>query len=846
MATTASPLGGKGINLLRLSDAGFPVPQFVVIDTEEYDAFVAAAHLQPLITTALKSVDPDHASDMIRAAFSAFPMPTEQRRRLIRRLGSLMDARVAIRSSATAEDLEDASFAGQQDSFLEVSGVDDIMGRIIDVWSSLWTARAIAYRRAHDVSETDVSIAVVVQRMVDADASGVLFTTNPLTGRRDESVIEAISGLGGELVAGHVMPDTIVAASRNGSVRERTTAGDSPALTDAHVADLVALGQKVAGHYGAPQDIEWVRSGDQFWLVQSRAITTLFPLPDAPVRESAAWVSFGAFQGMLAPIHPLGQDTLRALFAGGARAFGRRLDWRRNTYIWPAAERLWVRADGLLHTGLGRTIVARFLQIGDPAAAAQLSLLGREPEFARTAPLPSAATVKGLAGFGFPVVRSVPRTVRDPEQRRLRLEATAERYVADLDARLARAAQLDDPSQRLQARVAVLDDFADTFFLTLLPRFAKIMGPTLGMLIHLRSIARKAGLPDADALVLSMLGGLPGNVTVAMDLALSDVADAVRSDATSRELFAQKDASDLAAAYMAGELPPVAQDALASFLDAYGMRGVAEIDLGAPRWRDDPQSVLQTLKAQLSLDDPDRHPRVQAAKTQREGEEAVERLAGASRLHAAQVRLFGRAIRGMFGARETPKLVIVRCLDLLREAFRASASELVDAGRLDARDDVFFLRLDELRNAFASDWHAVVAERKESRERELRRPRVPRVMTSDGRTFYDAPSTGGDLTGMGVSPGVVEGTVRVVLDPRETTVEPGEVLVCPGTDPAWTPLFLTASALITEVGGLMTHGSVVAREYGIPAVVGVSGATTKLTTGQRIRVDGATGVIDLL
>ncbi len=231
---------------------------------------------------------------------------------------------------------------------------------------------------------------------------------------------------------------------------------------------------------------------------------------------------------------------------------------------------------------------------------------------------------------------------------------------------------------------------------------------------------------------------------------------------------------------------------------------------------------------------------------QHEAGRSIRKLMDASTPARAQrIKRSAQAIRGLAGARETPKFTLVRCLGLIREGLDASAAELVENGRLGAVPDIAFLRVDELERAFAAEWHEVVAGRRAVYEAEGRRRQIPRVLVEDGRAFYDGLCAGSaSLGGAGVSPGVAEGPVRVVLDPRTTPLKPGEILVCPGTDPAWTPLFLVAGGLVTEVGGLMTHGSVVAREYGIPAVVGVHAATTRLVDGQRVRIDGSSGAID--
>ena len=846
--------GGKGANLVRLREAGLPVPPFVIVETDEYAAFVAEHGLAPLITAALQR-PAAAASDTIRAAFAAAQPTAAQRRRLVATLAPLLaagglPAPVAVRSSATVEDLPGLSFAGQQDTFLDVATLEDVLDRVVACWSSLWTERAITYRDRNPVGHVGVALAVVVQQMVDADASGVLFTANPHSGLRDESVVDAVAGLGEALVSGRVTPDTFTLDTATGSVRTQRLAGTPASVTPAHLAALVALGRRIVELYGDPMDIEWARTGETIHVLQARPITSLHPLPGPnPNRhdEPEVWFSLGAFQGMLEPITPLGQDALRMMLAGAPRLVGRRVDWRTNRFVQPAGERLWVRLDGLLRVRATRKLITDFLPMIEPGTAAILARLGDEPGLRPTRTAPPVHVAAGLATL---VPRLLPRiraAAASPAAARRSLDRAAEQLVQHVARSMASAEKAGTPQARLTARVEALEDYAHRAFPVLLPAFAPIMAPTMLELRTLRELAGRTGLPDADALALASMRALPGNVTTEMNLTLADVAAAIRRDATSWGWMAETPASDLARQFLAGRLPRVAQTEIGQFLEAYGMRGVAEIDLGARRWRDDPTPLMHTLKSYLSLP-AGASPRAIHKAGQHEAGRSVRRLMDASTPARAQrIKRAARVIRGLAGARETPKFTMIRCFGLIRTGLDASAAELVAAGRLGSVADLAHLRVDELRRAFAADWHELVAQRRAVAAAEARRGSVPRVLVEDGRAFHEGLSAGSaDLAGAGVSPGVAEGPVRVVLDPRTTQLRAGEILVCPGTDPAWTPLFLAAAGLITEVGGMMTHGSVVAREYGIPAVVGVHDATTRLVDGQRVRIDGTSGAIELL
>jgi len=358
--------------------------------------------------------------------------------------------------------------------------------------------------------------------------------------------------------------------------------------------------------------------------------------------------------------------------------------------------------------------------------------------------------------------------------------------------------------------------------------------------------------------VLEVTRGLPENVTTEMDLALWDTARTLKSDPEARDVFTASDAPSLAHRYLEGTLPATAQTAVMSFMDRYGMRGVGEIDFGQPRWREDPTPVMQTLQSYLQINE-DSAPDVLFARGQQAASAAIEKLAREARsrplgrIREKIVRGAARRVRVLMGVRESPKFFAIRVMGIARQALLEVGDEFVKAGMIERADDLSFLNFSELEALSqneARDWKALVASRRGTYEREARRRQVPRMLASDGRAFHEgvgaSTDTGNVITGSPVSPGVVEGLVRVVLSPHDSQLAPGEILVCPGTDPAWTPLFLTAGGLVTEVGGMMTHGSVVAREYGIPAVVGVHQATTRLKDGQKIRVDGTAGRIEIL
>jgi pyruvate,water dikinase len=367
-----------------------------------------------------------------------------------------------------------------------------------------------------------------------------------------------------------------------------------------------------------------------------------------------------------------------------------------------------------------------------------------------------------------------------------------------------------------------------------------------------RRLARRAGVED-DAMVVTR--GLPYNVTTEMNLELWSLAQTLRA-AGFAELLEESAASELAALYLANRLPGEFQRELAAFLRRYGFRGVAEIDVGVPRWKENPTHVLGALRNLMRLRGAEMAPDVQFRRAEEASGAAMRRalaqarargLAGLPRAIALRL-LFGR-IRTLAGIRESPKFYAVAALGICRSLLLSAGQDLTQSGQIERSDDIFFLTLGEARRALSgADQRQLVLARRAEHERELRRRRQPRVLLSDGTGFYGGSpaSPSGDgrtMTGSAASPGVYSGPARVVLDPAGARVEPGEVLVAPSTDPGWTPLFMTAGALVMEMGGMMSHGSIVAREYGIPAVVGVPGATEAIRTGQTVTVDGERGVV---
>jgi pyruvate,water dikinase len=861
--------GGKGSNLGEMARAGLPVPPGFVLTTDAYRAFVAHNELTDTILANAGSVDPGdgatlkRASEQIQAAFAAGDVPQPIRLALERAYAQLGGGPVAVRSSATAEDLPGASFAGQQDTYLYREGFDDVTAAVRLCWASLWSARAMAYRSEQRIAPQDISLAVVVQVMVPAQAAGVLFTANPVNGRRDQMVVDAAWGLGEAVVSGRVVPDRWVIDGVTGQASERTIASkevitvprlhgtetvpledarrDEPALSEAQIEALVGLGRRAADHFGSPQDIEWALVGGDIFLVQSRPITSLFPLPAPPPSPAdglRVYVCHTLIQGVVEPFTPMGLSLLAELQRHNRAINGAQLEPKGAPVICKvAAGRLFIDVtDALRHPLLGSKLLFILGRVEPGTAGILRQLVDREPALAqRKQGLPGSPMSLGQAMV---VIGQMLGAMANPERSRAAAVARIEASIGEI------RHEADGIGTPGEARAFALRSVARVRDL-LLPLFAPL---GVGMLGHegAQALLRKAPGLDHDALVAAAMRSLPNNPTTEMDLELWRVSRRLRED---------------------GASPDPEHPAVASFLDKYGHRALREIDAGMPRWGDEPAYVLQVLQNYLSHGeeaDADRR----FATGQAQAQVAVAALVNdfrrtRGRLRARFLQKLLDWARALEGLRETPKFYTVQLLAIVRGALLRAGSAMAAHGLLAKPEDVFWLHVDEVREVDAgdksgddpdgrdrADLTAIVAERKVEYQRELTRRRVPRVVTSTGETLYEPAllEEDGDITlsGTAASPGTCEGYVRVILQPEGAKLRAGEVLVAPGTDPAWTPLFLTAGALVTETGGPNSHGAVVAREFGIPAVVSVRAAASVLRTGQRVRVDGGTGRVTVL
>ncbi|MDX3095463.1 phosphoenolpyruvate synthase [Streptomyces sp. ME19-03-3] len=854
--TQVAAVGGKGAQLGGLSRLeGVSVPDGFCVTT---DAFRWILAQEPSIEDRidqLSRLDPDDdreairtLGERIRRSIEGIAIPDDLVAAVtgaVARLGE--QDPYAVRSSATAEDLPTASFAGQHDTYLDIVGPAAILRHVSRCWASLFTERAVTYRARNGIDHRTVHMAVVVQRMVHPHAAGILFTADPVTGNRKVATVDAGFGLGEALVSGRVNPDVftvrdgaVVAkamAAEQRAVRPRPGGGtreeavdgqreDQPALTDAQVVRLVRLGRRIEAHFGRPQDIEWCLADDGFRIVQSRPITTLFPVPEADDEENHVYVSVGHQQMMTDAMRPLGLSM-----------------WQLTAMapMHEAGGRLFVDVTRRLASPASRAGLLGLIGRGDPLTRQALETVLDRDGFVPSIPDPSPA--------GPPAVAAPTPIETDPA------------VVAELIERSRTSLAALERDIRAKSGPALFDFLLEAFeeHKRVLADPLSIQAITAGMeatwWLNDRLLEWLGEPNAADTLTLSA----PGNITSEMGLALLDVADVIRPRAEVVAFLqgvahAEDDAFLDELAKVAGGTE--ARDAIEAYLDRYGMRCVGEIDITRPRWHERPGSLVPALLDNVRNFEPGaaerrfEQGRRKAKEKERDVLARLRTLPDGDRKADEAQRMIDR-VRTFIGYREYPKYNIVSRYYVYKQALLEEAGRLVRAGVLAEQEDVFHLTFQEFHDAVRSQRvdDRLIRRRKDA-FRSYRALTPPRVLTSDGEavtgTYRRDGVPAGALLGLPVSAGTVEGRARVVLDMAQADLEAGDILVTTFTDPSWSPLFVAVAGLVTEVGGLMTHGAVIAREYGLPAVVGVEHATRLIRDGQRIRVHGTDGYVEIL
>jgi pyruvate,water dikinase len=849
--TQVAVVGGKGAHLGELSRIdGVRVPSGFCVTTDAFQRIIADAPAVRDLTGQLSRLKPDDReairalSARVRQTVEEIHLPNDLTaviERSLTRLG--IQAAYAVRSSATTEDSPTTSFAGQHDTYLNVVGLAAILGHVSRCWASLFSERAVTYRLRNGVDNRNVRMAVVVQQMVSPQAAGIIFTADPISGNRKVAVVEASVGLGEALVSGLTNAD--VYKVRDGQVVDKTIATKQlaiyaspgggvqrqaidpklerqPALTDAQVVRLTELCRRIEAHFGRPQDIEWCLVDEDFHIVQSRPITTLFPIPAAD-NENHVYVSVGHQQMMTDPMKPLGLSF-----------------WQMTTPR-PMAEaggRLFVDVTQPLASPASRAALLGALGKSDPLIGDALQRIINRGDFIRS--LPNDGPAWAPPGAGAASIETDPAIVTQLIVHTQDCIAAAKRDI------------------RTKSGSALLD-----FIVADIQEMRRVQFDPRSMQVIMAGMEATWWLNDqmqqwlgernaADTLTQSV----PNNITSEMGLALLDVADVIRPHPEVVAYLQQVDDEDFL-----NQLPKLAgwleaRDAIRAWLDKYGMRCVGEIDITRPRWSERPTTLLPLILGNIThfeLGAGKRRfeqGRQEARKKEEELLARLRELPDGERKAEETKRMIDR-VRTFAGYREYPKYGMVSRYFVYKQALLEEAERLVHAHVLREKEDIFYLRFQELQEVVRTNRvdEQLIRERKDAFQ-SYRALTPPRVLTSDGEAIAGAyrrdDFPDGALVGLAVSAGIVEGRARVILDMADAELEPGDILVTAYTDPSWTPLFVAIVGLVTEVGGLMTHGAVIAREYGLPAVVGVQYATRLIRDGQRIRVHGTEGYVEIL
>jgi pyruvate,water dikinase len=853
---TLETVGGKGDSLARLARAGLPVPDGFHVTTRAYRLFVSGNDLQTVIMDVLEEVDPstpaslEKAEQAIRGVFSESIMPDEIAHAIAEAYEDLPGRQpaVAVRSSGTAEDLPGLSFAGQQDTYLNIRGAQAVLKAVQRCWASLWTARAISYRVQHGIDQSTVSLGVVVQQLIPAEAAGILFTANPLTGQRDQAMISAAWGLGEAIVGGQVTPDTLLLEKSTGRVLNRQTAEkqvmtvriDSgteerpvpealrsrPVLSDGVASELVRLGARIEALYGMPVDIEWALADHQYSIVQARPITAL---PEPEPAPPAQWkLPKGQYAAIRNNIVELMADPLTPLFD----TLGR----------------------GAINASLQRLMTLFFGRPGIMPAEIILSVNGYAYNNGSLKP---AALVKVLLGS----VGTLKRMFTGAVERWT--ETGRPRYVAIVDGWQTRRWHALTAEELLSA-VRELSEAAFDAYGALVSGVIPAAWISEALFTFTYNLLIKRGDDPAAPAYLMGFDSLP----IRAEKSLYDLAEWIRPRAELAATLRNTPTAQLAADLKNGQIPPGCylqdwhewQGRFQAHLDRFG-HTIYNLDFANPVPADDPIPLLETCRLFINQQGANPYARQEAASQRRE----LATQTMHQRLKGLRLRLFNRFLQPaqrFAPLREDGLADVGLSYPLLRQMLLELGDRFTKGGMIESPEDIFWLNQDEVETAAArldcgdrlSCLSAAIPVRKAAwRAAKHATPpaRLPQTKLA-GINRRKASRRGGaghkgdTLKGVPASPGRVTAPACVLEGPQDfSQMKAGDVLVAAITTPAWTPLFARAAAVVTDIGGPLSHGSIVAREYGIPAVLGTEIATKRIRSGQMITVDGGAGVVIL-
>ncbi len=856
--TNIEIVGGKGANLGELfSIPDIQVPDGFCITTEAFQRMLGETSSMNELLDQLCHLNVDNRRKIselcgeIRRAIEETVIPqdmVEEITHFLMKYGE-NDA-YAVRSSATAEDLPTASFAGQQDTYLNIIGKEAILKHIAKCWASLFTERAVTYRIQNGFDHRKVHLSVVVQKMVFPEVSGILFTADPVTSNRAVLSIDASFGLGEALVSGLVNADNYKV--QNGKLVQKKVSTkklaihavpgmgtkeveiepenqNKQALTEEQILELNHLGRRIEEHFGCPQDIEWCYADNSFYIVQSRPITTLYPVPERDDKENHVYLSVGHQQMMTNPIKPLGMSLMQIISSG---------NWCK------AGGRLFFDVAPMLASTDGRKLLLNNMRQLEPLTKDAIMTI-IERDFIKCIPSDKEEQASDNSNKVKPAAQPQVRMEDDPS------------IVSELIQKT--QTSIEQLKQNILEKSGtnlidfILDDIQELKRILYDPQSTAVFmaGINASLWINEKMSEWLGEKNGAD--VLS--GSVPNNITSEMGLALMDVADVIRPYPEIID-YLQHAKDDFLEELVKFEGGQETRDSILSFLNKYGMRCAGEIDLTSTRWSEKPTILIPMILGNIKNFEPS----ASKQKFERGRKEALEKekelLARLVTLadgeeKAKETKKMIDQIRNFIGYREYPKYGMVSRYFVYKQALMKEANRLVQTKVIHKKEDIYYLTFEELREVIATNKlnHEMILKREEEYKL-YDKLTPPRVITSEGEIITGQYSRenipAGAMVGLPVSSGIIEGRARVILNLEDASLEEGDILVTSFTDPSWTPLFVSLKGLVTEIGGQMTHGAVIAREYGLPAVVGVENATKLIKDGQRIRVNGTEGFIEIL
>ncbi|RPK06020.1 phosphoenolpyruvate synthase [Priestia endophytica] len=852
-------VGGKGLNLGKLAKIqGIQVPEGFCVTTEAYQKALEqneAFHELLAQLTLLKVEDRNQIGEIsrkIRKIIMEVEIPSDVVKAVAHYLSQFGDEHAyAVRSSATAEDLPHASFAGQQDTYLNIIGKEAILRHISKCWASLFTDRAVIYRMQNGFDHNQVYLAVIIQRMVFPQASGILFTADPITSNRKLLSIDASFGLGEALVSGLVSADCYKVqegeivdkriATKKLAIYGRKEGGTetqqidpdqqkTQTLAEQQILQLARIGRQIEAYFGCPQDIEWCLVDDTFYIVQSRPITTLYPIPEANDQENHIYVSVGHQQMMTDPMKPLGLSFFLLTTPAPMRKAG---------------GRLFVDVTHMLASLDSRKMLLNSMGQHDPLMKDALITIIERGDFIKSLPNDKQEQSSGKRN----------KSVSSPDSRaQIENDPT---IVSDLIKSSQRS--IEELKQNIQTKLG--SDLFD-FILEDIQILKKILFDPQSSAVFMAAIDASSWINEkmkewlgeknvADTLSQSV----PNNITSEMGLALLDVADVIRPYPEVMDYLQNVKDDNFLDELVKIDGGQETQDAIIAYLNKYGMRCAGEIDITKTRWSEKPITLVPMILSNIKNFEPNasyrkfEQGRRVALKKEQELLDRLKQLPDGEH-KAKETKRMIDLIRNFIGYREYPKYGMVNRYFVYKQALLKEAEQLVQTNVIHEKEDIYYLTFEELHEVVRTnklDYEIISKRKDEYKLYEKLTP--PRVITSDGESIvgkYKRENLPAEaVVGLPVSSGVIEGRARVILNMEDANLEDGDILVTTFTDPSWTPLFVSIKGLVTEVGGLMTHGAVIAREYGLPAVVGVENATKLIKDGQRIRVNGTDGYIEI-